>query len=156
MKSYLFLILLLAAAPSPRWGRVSGEVPGLSLRGSGCHVDLMAPDGGVICSAVVRPLPPCTSLLILTNTSDGGMVGEKTFLGSSCPPPRLNSYSAGNGSFFVEHNGTVRSVICDNASRCQRNSHRAAILKCCREDRSLQRMGLCQVRAEAGVCMEAK
>jgi hypothetical protein len=156
MRSAVCLAVLYAAAQVRGWGRSAGEVSGLSLRGNGCHVEIASADGGVICSGIATPVPTCSPLLLFRNDSDGGTAAEKVFLGSSCPPPRIESYSSGNGFFFLERGGTVFSVICDDAPSCQRNSHSAEILKCCREDRSMQKLHLCNVKNQLGICVESK
>ena len=155
MRSAVYLVVLYAAA-QVGWDRKAGEVSGLSLRGDGCHVEIASADGGVICSGVATPVPTCSPLLLFRNDSDGGIASEKVLLGSSCPSPRIESYSAGNGFFFIERGGTVFSVICDDAPSCQRNSHSAEIRKCCREDGSIRRLHLCNVKPQSGICVESK
>jgi hypothetical protein len=156
MRAAICVAVVFALAQVPGWDRTAGEVPGLSLRGDGCHVEVVAGDGGAVCSGIATLVPSCSPLLLMRSAIDGGMTGEKVSLGSWCPPPRIGSYSGGNGFFFLERRGQIFSVICDDASSCQRNSHSAEILKCCREDKTLHRLGLCRVKAEPGICVESE
>jgi hypothetical protein len=148
----LLAVIWLSASPKD-WG-THGEVVGLSIRGRGCHVELLGPDGGAVCTGIATPIRRCSSFTVFRDPGDGGMVGEKSFLGSTCPTPHLSSYAMGNGTFFVEQNGTMYSLVCDDSSKCQRNSKSADILKCCREESSIRGSALCNVTPHSGVCVD--
>lgn len=150
---HLVAFLALAAVPS-RWGAGMRELPGLTLRGAGCHVELFAPDGGRICSAVTAALPKCAPFTALQPNEDGGMTAQRYRLGSMCSEPRLSSTALGNGGFLVEREGVVFQAICDDASRCQRGALSKLILECCQRDETIRGTPVCKVSPQAGVCID--
>lgn len=141
----------LAVGPS-QWGEGMRELPGLSLRGAGCHVELSAPDGGRICSAVATPAPQCAPLTVLVSGPDGGMIGQRFLLGSKCDAPHLSSVAFGNGAFIVERNGETFSVICDDARPCERAPYRLQIMACCGREKSIQKSRICKVPTKIVGC----
>lgn len=102
MRAISLIVLILAAQPRGKYGAEFVEMPGLTLRGTGCHRVRLAKDGSVLCSAFVRSVPKCHPAMIARDEVDGGFFSERVLLGSSCLPPRLNTGAIGGGSFFVE------------------------------------------------------
>lgn len=127
-------------------------LPGLSVRGTGCHVELLAPTGSVICTAIVTPLPGCLPFTGVRSEVDGGTTVTRLRLGSECPSPRVPSTSFGGGSFYVEGPSGAVHAICDDASKCQRGGFRRQILECCRQDTSLQETALCREVPTLQIC----
>ena len=130
------------------------EVPGLSLRGNGCHLELLDPDSAVICGAIAWPMSKCAPLNVSRTGADGGWIHERFSMGSDCPPPRFSSGVMGRGSFLVEGASGVFSAICDDAYGCQRSILREQILRCCSQDKSIQDTAVCRVPPHEGVCVE--
>ena len=162
--SVLELVLLFGACSSAQHpvapGKYVGglkEVPGLSLRGNGCHVELLDSNGSVICVAIAFPIPKCAPMTVVGTGTDGGIAVERFSIGSDCPAPRFTSGVAGAGGFFVEGKSGEFSVICDDASQCRRSAVRDKILECCRQDKSIQETEICRVApADEGVCSEVE
>ena len=148
-----FAIAVLAASPAKRSGEIE-EIPGLSLRGEGCHVELLAPNGSTICTGIATSLPKCFPMTALTSSEDGGMRVERFHLGSSCRTPRITSASLGPGSYFVDSADGGKSIICDNASSCQRRVFRERILNCCRHNTAIRDTAICDEPPQVGVCVE--
>lgn len=130
------------------------EVPGLSLRGQGCHVDVIDSDGTVICKGIAFPVPKCSPLTVLRTGANGAMTGERFSLGSDCPAPRFSSGVIGPGGFFVEGKSGGFEVICDDASKCQRSVLREQILDCCHQEKAIRNTAVCNVAPHEGVCSE--
>lgn len=145
---------VLGGTPPPTSTDDIREIRGLSLRGKGCHVELLDADGSTICRAIAMPFPRCFPLTVFARTPDGGMAGERLSLGSSCSPPRLTSAALGPGYFFVESDAGSFGVICDNASKCQRDVFSEQIRSCCRKDVGIQNTAICTVTPQHGVCVE--
>lgn len=143
MRTIAGLVGLVLLASAPRVDQVR-EIPGLSLRGVGCHVELLGADGGVICKAIVTPIRECVPMTKL-EIGDAGMVAKRFGLGSSCPPPRLGSAALGEGIYFVETRGQTFEVVCDDASKCQRNGFSSHIRACCQLNRDIQNSPTCAV-----------
>lgn len=150
------LRLLLLVLTTSQQGGALHEEPDLGLRGDGCHVELLAGDGGVICKAVATPVARCAPLTAFVSEDDGGLGVRRFQLGSSCPAPHLASVVLGNGAFFVEKNAVVFAVICDDAPACHRAGQRKRILACCAREPSIRDSAVCRVSPYAGVCVEGQ
>lgn len=129
------------------------ELPGLAIRGQGCHVELLGPDGGRVCWAVATRVPACAPFTAFGAGEDGGMTARKYRLGSTCPEPHVSSASLGSGDFLVERNGVVFQAICDDAPTCQRSVLSKHILACCDRDETIRNTSVCKVKHHAGVCV---
>jgi hypothetical protein len=147
------LVRGLVALAIPGLAVAFEQLPGLAIRGQGCHVELLAPDGGRVCWAVATQLPPCASFTAFRSGQDGGLTVGKYRLGSTCPEPRLTSASLGSGGFFVEKEGVVFQVICDDAPSCQRGAFTKPILACCERDETIRGTSVCNVTPQVGVCV---
>lgn len=139
------LVVLLAAGVIAEMPAGIKEVRGLSLRGDGCHVELLSSDGSVICTAIAAHVPKCTPLMVSKIGLVPGAKLERWHLGSSCPLPRLASVDVGNGHFFIEVDEVVYNVVCDDASASVRNGFLSQIQRCCRQDKSIQGTPVCDV-----------
>ncbi len=138
----------------PKYDGQRKEVPGLSLRGTGCHLEVLDSDSSVICRAIAVPVPKCARLNVAGTGADGGMTFEHLSMGSDCPPPRFSSGVIGPGQFFVEGTSGAFAAICDDAYWCQRSLLRQQIFECCRQDKSIQGTAVCKVTPHEGVCVE--
>ena len=145
-----FVSLAVLASPPVEEVR---EIPGLSLRGVGCHVELLGADGGVICNAIVTPIRECVQMTT-HQIGDGGMVAKRFGMGSSCPPPRLGSAALGVGIYFVETRGQTFEVVCDDASKCQRNGFSGHIRACCALKSDIQNSPICAVDDNIEPCIQ--
>jgi hypothetical protein len=118
MRALLVAIAIVtAAAPAPEKAFIN-VLPRLSLRGSGCHRELLAADGGRICGAVVldEGARACATHAGWIRTPDGGTEFVTQRFGSGCLPPGPRFASLGRGFYFVEgKSGSAFTVLCDDA-----------------------------------------
>lgn len=139
-----FVALVVAAEPPQKYGTHFEELPGLTLRGTGCHRDLLARDGSRVCSAVVKSVPNCYPALIVRQETDGGTMGQRVLLGATCAPPRLNTGAMGAGRFFVDGEDGGVVALCDDADG--RDVTRKEIRDCCRVEKSIRYTSICRAR----------
>ena len=142
MRALNLLVLILTAGPASKYGAEFTEMPGLTLRGTGCHRELLV-RGALLCTAFVRSVPKCHPAMITRDEPDGGIFSERVLLGSSCLPPRLNTGAIGGGSFFVEQQDGGLIAWCDDGEG--RPSHREQILSCCENDSKLNSTPACRL-----------
>lgn len=153
MRTVVAFVGLVLLSSGPSGADEVREIPGLSLRGTGCHVELLGADGGVLCKAIVTPIRECVPMTTF-EMGDGGMVAKRFGMGSSCPPPRLGSAVLGAGIYFVETKGQAFEVVCDDASKCQRNGFASHIQACCQLNKDIQGSPICAVDDTIESCFQ--
>lgn len=131
MRFGVSILILLAVDPaeSGKYGAEFVEMPGLTLRGTGCYRELVARNGSVLCMAFVKGVPKCHPAMIVRDEPDGGVVSKRVLLGSSCVPPRLDTGAIGGGSYFVQQADGGLVAWCEDGDG--RSAHRDQVLKCC-------------------------
>jgi hypothetical protein len=145
-KLVVALITLLGAlrGSSKEYTPEIRELPRLTLRGGGCHRELLDDHGARICWGVIEKAG-CISWV---DTS--GDTAKRNLFGSHCQPPGAKYGSEGNGSFFVEVDRGTFHLTCDDATYCERVFRRQAISACCSQAGMAPDAGWCDVPLDKG------